>query len=65
MKRDNKNRVWASALWIGTVVIAWRCFIPYAVGETSEHAIPGIILTAAWWVAMILIREKINWFDRD
>ncbi len=65
MKRDNKNRLWASALWLGTVLIAWRCFIPYAIGETSEHALTGALLLCAWWAGMIVAREKIRWFDRE
>ena len=65
MKRDNKNRLWASVLWLGTVLIAWRCFIPYAIGQTSELAVPGILLTCAWWVGMVLLRERIRWFDKE
>ncbi len=65
MKRDNKNRAWASVLWLGTVLIAWRCFIPYAIGRTSEYVGEGIGLVVLWWVLMILIREKFDWFDRD
>jgi len=65
MKRDNKNRLWASGLWLGTVLIAWRCFIPYAIGQTSEYAIPGVLLLCVWWAGMILVREKIDWFDKD
>ena len=65
MKRDNKNRLWASVLWLGTVLIAWRCFVPYAIGQTSEYAVVGVLLTGVWWAGMILIREKFNWFDKD
>lgn len=65
MKRDNKNRLWAAGLWLGTVLIAWRCFVPYAIGETSEHAALGALLLCAWWAGMILAREKIPWFDRE
>ncbi len=65
MKRDNKNRLWASALWLGTVLIAWRCFIPYAIGQTSGYVVRGVLLTCAWWAVMILARETIDWFDRD
>ena len=65
MTKDNKNRLWASGLWLGTVVIAWFCFIPYAVGEMSGYAIPGALLTCAWWAGMIVAREKIRWFDRE
>ncbi len=65
MKRDNKNRLWASVLWLGTVLIAWRCFVPYAIGQTSEYAVPGIVLLCVWWAGMILIREKTDWFDKD
>jgi hypothetical protein len=65
MTRDNKNRLWAAVLWLGTVLIAWRCFIPYAIGQTSEYIAIGIPLAAAWWAGMILVREKIDWFDKD
>ncbi len=65
MTRDNKNRVWASVLWLGTVLIAWRCFIPFAIGRTSEYVAPGILIVALWWIGMILVREKIGWFDKD
>jgi hypothetical protein len=65
VKRDNKNRLWASLLWLGTVIIAWRCFIPYAIGQTVEYVAPGILVLAAWWIVMILLREKVVWFDKD
>lgn len=65
VKRDNKNRLWASVLWLGTVLIAWRCFIPYAIGETLEHVPLGILIVGAWWAGMILLREKIDWFDKE
>lgn len=65
MTRDNKNRVWAAVLWLGTVLIAWRCFIPFAIGRTSEYVVTGILLVAAWWSGMILIREKVDWFDKE
>lgn len=65
MTRDNKNRLWAGVLWIGTVLIAWRCFIPFAIGQTSEYIPAGILLVGAWWAVMILIREKTDWFDKD
>lgn len=65
MTRDNKNRWWAGVLWLGTVLIAWRCFIPFAIGQTSEYIATGILLVAAWWIGMILIREKTDWFDKE
>jgi hypothetical protein len=65
MTRDNKNRMWASVLWLGTVLIAWLCFIPFAIGRTSEYVAPGILLAGIWWAGMILVREKIGWFDKD
>jgi len=65
MTRDNKNRMWASVLWLGTVLIAWRCFIPFAIGQTSEYVAPGILLAGVWWAGMILVREKFGWFDKD
>ncbi len=65
MKRDDKNRLWASGLWLGTILIAWLCLIPYAVGESSDFAAPGLLLLCAWWAGMIVAREKIDWFNRD
>lgn len=65
MTKDNKNRLWAGVLWLGTVLIAWRCFIPFAIGQTSEYIATGILLAGVWWIGMILIREKIGWFDKD
>ena len=65
MTKDNKNRLWAAVLWLGTVLIAWRCFIPYAIGQTSGNVALGILLAGVWWSGMLLIREKIGWFDKD
>jgi hypothetical protein len=65
MTRDNKNRLWASVLWLGTVLIAWRWFIPFAIGRTSEHVPAGILIAVLWWAGMILVREKFGWFDKD
>ncbi len=65
MRRDNRNRLWACGLWLGTVFIAWKCFIPYAIGETSDNAIPGVLLLGAWWAVMIVARERIRWFDKE
>jgi hypothetical protein len=65
MTRDNKNRLWASVLWLGTVAVAGKCFIPYAIGGTSEYLAAGSLLLVAWWAVMILLREKLGWFDRE
>jgi hypothetical protein len=65
MTRDNKNRLWASVLWLGTVLIAWRCFVPFAIGQTSEYVVAGILIVVLWWAGMILVREKFGWFDKD